>query len=165
MCGALVLVVALAFVGAFAVARAQSDVEPTDSPAILASLSEATIPAQEAALFREEVFMGLNNHMRQLARQAKSYTEGEPEALVRAIGESALNIPHGFHPETRALPKSEAKAEIWQSEEEFLTLAYALEQAAQDALEMGITQENIPQILSQLGGACQACHTRFRTKR
>ncbi|MGR4001343.1 MAG: cytochrome c [Alphaproteobacteria bacterium] len=155
-----ILVVLFLVVAAVAVAQTVPEGEER-----LTSLLGARVAKDEARQFREDTFKGLDRSVRALAALAKDYSQSEAEELVGEVARLASRIPHGFHPDGRDFSRSEAKPEIWQNEAEFIARAGALEAAARLTLEAGITETDLPRIIGELGGACQACHRQFRARR
>ena len=130
-------------------------------------LADATVAVDEADAHRHRVFRGLGKISHGLGRlaRAKSPNQETVQAELQRIVAYAREIPHGFHPDTSALPphKEGALPIIWEKPDEFVSRAADLEQAALDALAADTAE--LSASLERIGATCSACHRTFRAKR
>jgi cytochrome c556 len=76
-----------------------------------------------------------------------------------ALAAAAAEVPAKFEPQATD-PKTEAKAEIWTSWDDFVAKSEALLKAA-EAVDT-TSPETIGAGMGAIGGACKDCHTSYR---
>ncbi|MFZ7094324.1 c-type cytochrome [Primorskyibacter sp. 2E233] len=113
---------------------------------------------------RMEVMKTIGDQMKVIGSMAKGEAAFDAstanEALTEIAAQSA-QIESLF--ETRADdPKSEAQPAIWEDWEDFAQLASATETTAEGLIGTVSAQADLGPALGQLGGACKACHSKYR---
>ncbi|SLN34397.1 Cytochrome c-556 [Falsiruegeria litorea R37] len=108
--------------------------------------------------------MGLDDDLKlmiAMAKGEKAMDADAAQAAVQRIKAGTPEIATLFKaPETD--PKSEALPTIWDEFDQFTTLAQELEQAAAKAAPTIQDRPTLAQAVANIGGACRACHRRFR---
>lgn len=127
----------------------------------------AEMTASEVADARETLFKGLGMRIRLLSRMAKGrddFDAAQARTHAAEMAELAATIVSLFPPGTETTPKSEALPVIWQDQETFAARASALQEAtlALANAEGTFTQADLGAAFKRIGGACSACHDRFR---
>lgn len=85
----------------------------------------------------------------------------EARRAAKAIAQKAGQIPELFKTPASD-PKSEALPVIWQDFEDFSAKATDLRQSALRAAATIRTRSDLRAAMTEIGGACQACHKAYR---
>lgn len=152
-------------------------IEGVEAPAVVAAATQATMPTEtlsgEAAVAaqkqRHEDFEKMGDAMKALSREAKSdapdMTVVQPN--VGIILTSATALPSWFAPGTGpAAGKTDAKANIWETPDDFMTKAknfHAVAQSLNDAATSGDAVA-FKAAMAPTGAACKACHETYRAE-
>lgn len=152
-------------------------VEGVEAPAVVADATQSTMPTEalsgEAAVAvqktRHDNFEKMGDAMKALSREAKSDTPDmtvvQPNAGI--ILSSATALPSWFAPGTGpAAGKTEAKANIWETPDDFKAKAAKLFEVAQslnDAATSGDAAA-FKAAMAPTGAACKACHDTYRAE-
>ena len=150
-------------------------VEGVQAPAVVADATLSTIPTDalsgEAAVaaqkLRHDNFEKMGDAMKALSRQAKSDTPDmtvvQPNAGI--LLSSATALPSWFAPGTGpAAGKTDAKANIWETPDDFMAKAknfHAVAQSLNDAATSGDAAA-FKAAMAPTGAACKACHDTYR---
>ncbi|MEA3004705.1 MAG: hypothetical protein QOH81_3493 [Sphingomonadales bacterium] len=123
------------------------------------------IPARQMGMKQVgRTFKGINDQLKASAPDAKALKDGT--ALLARLAKQVPGwFPAGSGPEAGV--KTEAKANIWTEQADFRIKAVALATATH-ALAEGAKHSSDPAVLTplvrQVGGACKACHTKYKTE-
>ncbi|WP_164657835.1 cytochrome c [Tropicibacter sp. Alg240-R139] len=113
---------------------------------------------------RTHSMMGLDKDLKLMISMAKGDIPMDATAAqsaARRIQAGTPDIAPLFEaPETD--PKSEALPSIWDEYDTFTALARDLDQAAAKAAPTIQDRPSLAQAITNIGGACRACHKRYR---
>lgn len=124
--------------------------------------AQAAVDAQK---LRHDNFEKLGDAMKALSREAKA---GSPDlAKVQANADivlaSATALPSWFAPGTGPeAGKTDAKAEIWKTSDDFKAKATKFYEAAQGLKTASTDAAAFKTSMAAVGGACKACHETYR---
>lgn len=96
----------------------------------------------------------------EMAKGARPFDATDARAAAAAIADHAGQTPDLFAAPEQD-PKSEALPAIWTDFDDFTALSAALQVAAEKATGI-TTPEDLRPALAAIGGACKACHERYR---
>lgn len=149
------------------VAAASAEISATQATIPTAALSgEAAVAAQE---LRHEKFEALGDAMKALSREAKASAPDMAVVTPNAgiIAASATALPSWFAPGTGpAAGKTEAKANIWETPDDFTAKAKDFHNVAlslNDAATSGDAAA-FKAAMEPVGKACKACHETYRAE-
>ncbi len=131
--------------------------------AVIATVAVAADATDPTARARQELMDGIAGHMQVLGDMAGGKTAFDAAAAAAAkdgIIASAAQIPVRFEPPATD-PRSKALPAIWTSFADFTARAAALGEAA-SALDPA-SLDGVRAGMRGVGGACQACHTAYRS--
>ena len=149
-----------------------STVEP--APAASAA-PQTTIPtgaisgqaAVDAQKLRHDNFEKLGDAMKALSREAKASTPDMVKVRENAdiVMSSATALPSWFAPGTGPdAGKTDAKADIWQNQDDFKAKAAKLYEVAQSLKDASSSDDAtaFKAAMAPVGAACKACHDSYR---
>ena len=135
---------------------------------VLAGAAFAHTGVKNAAVkARMDSMSAIAAEMKTLGQMAKGAIAFDPEAAKAAavtISEHAAEIPILFEAEEND-PKSEAKAEIWDSFADFTAKSDSLEVLALELSDSIATESDLASAMKSLGATCQACHKDYREEK
>lgn len=148
---------------------------PATTTVATASGPQSTIPTEslsgqaaiDAQKLRHDNFEKLGDAMKSLSRQAKSDSPDMTEVKNGAgiVMSSATALPSWFAPGTGPdAGKTDAKANIWQNQDDFKAKAaklYEVSQSLNDAANSGDAAA-FKAAMAPIGAACKACHETYR---
>ncbi|MEV8465540.1 cytochrome c [Fluviibacterium sp. DFM31] len=116
---------------------------------------------------RMEVMKSMNGSIGILIKMTKgemAFDAEEAQAAAANIAETAAEVPALFEAEEMS-EKSRALPAIWQNYEDFSNKADALRVAAETAATQIDAHDDLGPAVSNIGGACTACHKVNRAER
>ena len=156
-------------------AKTETAAATETAPVTAAVGPQTTIPtdvlsgqaAKDAQKVRHDNFEKMGDAMKSLSRQAKASTPDMTEVKSGAgiVMASATALPSWFAPGTGPdAGKTDAKADIWNNQDDFKAKAaklYEVAQSLNDAANAGDAAA-FKASMAPLGAACKACHESYR---
>lgn len=106
----------------------------------------------------------IGRHTKTIGKMAKgqeAFDADTVRAAAGAITDYAAQTPELFKA-NETDPKSEALPAIWENYDDFVAKAEALEQVSRTLAASELTVDELAKAMAALGGACKACHARYR---
>lgn len=120
----------------------------------------------EAVKARMHSMMMLDKDLKMLISMAKGESAMDAPAAQQAVARIHSRTPEitGLFQAPETDPKSEALPILWDEFDQFTALTRDLEQAAAKAAPTIQDRPTLAQAITNIGGACRACHKQYRQK-